>query len=95
MSNEKLDYVIKTLKLVKDEVQYANSYIALIENDETSDDMLKVRRPNGTLIREGLRTAGRLCYILANETVLSPYTPDMVFKDDIFNINSLTGSDKI
>lgn len=60
---EKIDYMIKSLEVAKDEIEYAEDW----EDDEWG------RRPNGTIIRESLRMVGRMANQIANEVSLSPY----------------------
>jgi len=60
---EKIEYMIKSLEVAKDEIEYAEDW----EDDEWG------RRPNGTIIRESLRMVGRMANQIANEVSLSPY----------------------
>lgn len=84
MTNEqKLDYMIQSLELAKEEILYAKDWI---EKYKTDPDFFQYghfgqgkRNPNGTLIRESLKMVGRMANIVANEVVLSPYSYE-VFK---------------
>lgn len=84
----KIDYMIKTLYLAKDEIKYAQEYNLRKENDETmgcdfysySNFGHDHRIPNGTVIRESLKMVSRLAAQVANECTLSAYC-DELFKD--------------
>lgn len=84
----KIDYMIKTLYLAKDEVEYAQKYNLKKENDETmgrnfysySNFGYGHRMPNGTVIRESLKMVSRLAAQVANECTLNAYC-DELFKD--------------
>ena len=85
MTNEqKIDYMIQSLQLAKEEIAYAKKYI-----DEESRDKkyhyyghggYNKRFPNGTIIRESLKQIGRMANIVANEVSLSPYCREL-FKE--------------
>lgn len=83
----KIDYMIKSLYLAKDEIKYAQGYNLRKENDETmgrdfySEYGYSHRTPNGTIIRESLRMVSRIATQVANECTLSVYC-DEVFKGD-------------
>lgn len=73
---EKIDYMIQSLQLAKEEIEYAEEYLK--EQLEDKDfynygHMGHNRTPNGTVIRESLKQVGRMANIVANDVVLSPY----------------------
>lgn len=82
----KIDYMIKTLYLAKDEIKYAQGYNLQKENDEImgcdfySGYGYNHRTPNGTIIRESLKMVSRLAAQVANECTLTQYCDD-IFKD--------------
>lgn len=84
----KIDYMIKTLYLAKDEIEYAQKYNLKKENEETmgcdfysySNFGYGHRMPNGTVIKESLKMVSRLAAQVANECTLSVYC-DELFKD--------------
>lgn len=73
----KIDYMIKSLYLAKDEIKYAQEYNLRKENDKTmgrdfySSYVDNHRTQNGTIIRESLRMVSRLAAQVANECTLS------------------------
>ena len=69
---DKIDYMIKSLEIAKDEIEYA-------QNLEYDRD--KHRYPNGIIIRESLRMVGRMANQVANDVSLSPYCSEL-FKED-------------
>lgn len=71
---EKIDYMMQSLQLAKEEIEYAEEYLgdATMWNDDN-------RMPNGTIIRESLKQVGRMANIVANDVVLSPYC-DRLFR---------------
>ena len=83
----KIDYMIKTLYLAKDEIKYAQEYNLQKGNDETmgcdfySGYGYNHRTPNGTIIRESLKMVSRLAAQVANECILTNYC-DEVFRED-------------
>ena len=81
---EKIDYMIKSLELAKEEIKYAEEYLKEQLEDKNFYNyghMGYGRRPNGTIIRESLKQVGRMANIIANDVVLSPYC-HKVFKGD-------------
>lgn len=86
MTNEqKIDYMIQSLQLAKEEIEYAKKY-----TDGESKDSLYYyyghpgygsRIPNGTIIRESLKMVGRMANIVANDVSLTPYCRE-VFKEN-------------
>lgn len=82
----KIDYMIKSLYLAKDEIKYAQEYNLRKGNDETmgrdfySGYGYNHRTPNGTIIRESLKMVSRLAAQVANECVLTNYC-DEVFRE--------------
>lgn len=83
----KIDYMIKTLYLAKDEIKYAQEYNLRKENDEAmghdfySGYGYNHRTPNGTIIRESLKMVSRIAAQVANECILTNYC-DEVFRED-------------
>lgn len=73
---EQIDYMIQSLQVAKNEIEYAQEYEVLpeVEYDKT------IRTPNGTIIREALKMVGRMANITANKVSLSPYCREL-FKD--------------
>jgi hypothetical protein len=67
---DKIDYMIKSLEVAKDEIEYAQNW-----------EVDKHRYPNGTIIRESLRMVGRMANQVANDVSLSPYCSEL-FKED-------------
>ena len=81
---EQIDYMIQSLQVAKDEIEYAEKYI----NEKNSDREFYQhghfghgnRVPNGTVIRESLKMLGRMANIAANNVCLSPYN-SCIFKE--------------
>lgn len=71
---EKIDYMIQSLKIAKDEISYAKHY-------KFSRSVDYDRNPNGTIIRESLKQVGRMANIVANDITLTPYCSQL-FKGD-------------
>ena len=65
---DKIDYMIKSLEIAKDEIEYAQNW------DYGRD---KHRYPNGTIIRESLRMVGRMANQVANDVSFSPYCSEL------------------
>ena len=82
---EQIDYMIQSLQVAKDEIEYAEKYI----NEKNSDREFYQqghfghgnRVPNGTVIRESLKMVGRMANIAANNVCLSPYNREL-FKEN-------------
>lgn len=74
---QKIDYMILSLQLAKEEIIYAEKYLKAEKSDKDFYSWGHMgredRNPNGTLIRESLRQVGRTANIVANEIKLSPY----------------------
>lgn len=74
---EQINYMIQSLKLAKDEIEYAENYIEEKNTDKNFWDYghtgYNKRTPNGTVIRESLKMVGRMANIAANNVCLSPY----------------------
>lgn len=83
-TTEQIDYMIKSLKLAKDEIEYAENYIEEKNTDKNFWDYGHTghdkRTPNGTVIRESLKMVGRMANIAANNVCLSPYN-SCIFKE--------------
>lgn len=83
---DKIEYMIKSLEIAKDEIEYAENWESKKNNQ--GDDFYKNygygdkhRYPNGTIIRESLRMVGRMANQVANDVSLSPYCSEL-FKED-------------
>lgn len=81
---QKIDYMIQSLQLAKEEIAYAEEYL----NEKNKDKefyqyghMGQGRTPNGTIIRESLKQVGRMANIVANDVVLSPYCSQVFRKE--------------
>jgi len=73
---EKIDYMIQSLQLAKEEIEYAEEYFKRESGIKDFYNYSYVRHgriPNGTVIRESLKQVGRMANIVANDVVLSPY----------------------
>lgn len=76
---EKIDYMIQSLELAKEEIEYYEWY----KNEENiskyrvSSMLFGKRNPNGTVIRESLKMVGRLANQVANECSLTVYNEKM------------------
>lgn len=74
---EKIDYMIQSLQLAKEEIEYAEKEIKEIKRDDKyyyyGHKGYNKRTPNGTVIRESLKQVGRMANIVANDVVLSSY----------------------
>lgn len=74
---EQIDYMIQSLQVAKDEIEYAEKYIKEKENDKEFYQYGHFghdnRKPNGTVIRESLKMVGRMANITASNVCLSPY----------------------
>lgn len=84
---DKIQYMIDSLYLAKNEIEYAQAYYLRKRTDKSFNyDFYdgfgaEHRIPNGTIIRESLRMVGRIANQLANECVLTPYC-DEIFKEN-------------
>lgn len=82
---QKIDYMIQSLHLAKEEISYAKEYLNKSVKDKDFyqyGHMGQGRNPNGTLIRESLKQVGRMSNIIANDVVLSPYCSQLFKGDD-------------
>ena len=78
-----VDYMIQSLQVAKDEIEYAEKYIEEKNNDKEFYQYGHFgcnRIPNGTVIRESLKMVGRMANIAANNVCLSPYN-SCIFKE--------------
>ncbi|MEY8352512.1 hypothetical protein AALB39_04055 [Lachnospiraceae bacterium 54-53] len=77
-TEQKIDYMIQSLQLAKDEINYAKEYFSGRESDVNyllwGHKGYNSRNPNGTIIRESLKSVGRMANIVASEVTLSPYS---------------------
>lgn len=84
-NKEKINYMIQSLQLAKEEIEYAELYKKKKKSDENFYEWngfgTNNRNPNGTLIRESLKMVGRMANIVANEVKLSPYNNE-IFKGE-------------
>lgn len=79
---EKIDYMIKSLEVAKDEIGYAETW-----NDKKNQQGKEFynysgygnnhRHPNGTIMRESLRMIGRMANQIANEISLTSYCSEL------------------
>lgn len=75
-TEQKIDYMIQSLQLAKEEIAYAKNYLKEKDKDINFyqyGHMGQDRTPNGTIIRESLKQVGRMANIVANDVILSPY----------------------
>lgn len=80
---DQIDFMINSLIIAKEELSYAREY----KKHEKADRENKKgwyqsysythRAPNATLIRENLKTVGRLATIVSKRIKLSPYHDDI------------------
>ena len=81
---EQIDYMIQSLQVAKDEIDYAEKYIEEKNRDENFYQYnhfgYRNRTPNGTIIRESLKMVGRMANIAASNVCLSPYS-SCIFKE--------------
>lgn len=83
---EQIDYMIQSLQIAKDELDYAEKYMEAKEKDgkefywygHMGQDN---RLPNGTIVRKSLKTVGRMANIVASNVVLSSYSGDKIYKE--------------
>lgn len=67
----KIDCMIILLEVAKEELKYAHKYK---EKEKEADFTYNKRFPNGTLIRENLKTVSRLARLCVDEVILTPYS---------------------
>ena len=86
---DKIDYMIKTLQIAKEEIEYAQLWNR--QKTKQGDDFYcysgygrNHRFPNGTVIRESLKMVSRIANTTAKEITLSQYC-DKVFIGDKSN----------
>lgn len=75
-TEQKIEYMIQSLQLAKEEISYAKEYVGKKKKDDNFyqyGHMGQCRNPNGTIIRESLKQVGRMANIVANDVTLSPY----------------------
>lgn len=74
---EKIDYMIVSLQVARDEDIYAENYKKMNDKDKNFYDYGHYgcchREPNGTIIRESLRQVGRMANMIARYVILTPY----------------------
>ena len=66
---EQIDFMISALQVAKSELKYAYKY----QNKGNQSRFYPVRTPNGTLIRENLKSVSRMASITAKKVTLSCY----------------------
>ena len=83
---DKIDYMIKSLEIAKDEIEYAETWND--KKNQKGDEFYNYsgyghnhRHPNGTIMRESLRMVGRMANQVANEISLTPYCSEL-FKEE-------------
>ena len=80
-NEEKIDYMIQSLQIAKEEITYAKTYKDKQKSDKDFYNYghmgYESRTPNGTIIRESLRMVGRMANIVANDISLSPYCSEL------------------
>lgn len=69
---EKIDCMIVTLQMAKEEVDYAEQY-------QKNKSEYNGRFPSGTIIRENLKTVSRMAKVIAKDVTLTPYC-DEIYK---------------
>ena len=81
---EQIDYMIQSLQVAKNEIEYAEKYMEEKNSDKEFYQYRHIghdkRTPNGTIIRESLKMVGRMANIAANNVCLSPYN-SCIFKE--------------
>ena len=82
---EKIDHMIKSLEVVKDEIEYAKRWGR--KKSEHGNNFYSYsgygnthRRPSGTIMRESLRMVGRMANQVANEVSLTNYCSELFKK---------------
>lgn len=78
---EQIDYMILSLQIAKDEIDYAEKYIEKQKKDKDFYSYRHMgydnRSPNGTLIREPLKMVSRIANLAAKKVTLSPYNTEL------------------
>ena len=78
---EQIDYMILSLQIAKDEIDYAEEYIKEEKKDEDfysyGHMRYSNRSPNGTLIRESLKMVSRVANLAAKKVTLSLYNTEL------------------
>lgn len=72
---EKIDFMIMSLMIAKQELEYAE--ICKEEENTSFRRYYNHREPNGTLIRENLKTVSRMSSIVSKEVTLTPYCSEI------------------
>ena len=71
---EQIDYMIQSLQVAKDEIEYAEKYMEEKNSDKEFYQYGHFghdnRIPNGTVIRESLKMVGRMANIAANNVCI-------------------------
>ncbi|MBS5369731.1 MAG: hypothetical protein KHY19_09750 [Coprobacillus cateniformis] len=78
---EQIDYMILSLQIAKDEIDYAEEYIEKQKKDKDFYSYghmgYSKRIPNGTLIRESLKMVSRVANLAAKKVTLSSYNTEL------------------
>lgn len=80
---DQIDFMINSLMIAKEELQYAREFKKHNDQDIKKGEAwykryaYNHRAPNPTLIRENLKTVGRMSNIVAKRVTLSPYCKDI------------------
>ncbi len=82
---KKIDYMIASLQVVRDEAIYAENFKKMNDEDKNFYDcghyQCYHREPNGTIIRESLKQVGRMAYVIAKDVILTPYCKEVFRKN--------------
>lgn len=76
----KIECMIILLEVAKEELNYAYEYKS---KEKDNNFTYNKRLPNGTLIRENLKTVSRLARLCVDEVLLTPYSTK-IEKNDLF-----------
>lgn len=80
---EQINFMITSLEIAKEELEYARKYKKHSDQDSEKHKSYyesyayNHRAPNPTLIRENLKTVARLSSIVAKRVKLTPYCNDI------------------
>lgn len=80
---DQIDFMINSLMIAKEELQYAREFKRHKDQDRKDGKgyynsyAYNHRAPNPTLIRENLKTVGRLANIVSKRITLSPYNDNI------------------
>lgn len=80
---EQIDFMIASLQIAKEELEYARKFKKEKDRDNTigaswwASYSYNHRNPNGTLIRENLKQVGRMANIVSQRIKLSQYNDEI------------------